>query len=147
MDVTCDSGCNVDAITKALQQSVSQVIADSIKNNSLLSQVESASSSDISIISDVTLEPDPCPVCNCSAGLGNMTDNANTAGSNTLSDNSNVDTAESNTASDNRDELLWYPAWGVVDKCSNAPGMPPYMRGSSHYTSECKFDACVFPSL
>lgn len=133
MDVTCDSGCNVDAITEALQQSVAKMISDSIDDNSLLSQVEVAAGSDIAIISDVTLEPDPCPVCNCSAELANMTDNAYTVGSNTLSDN--------------RDESLWYPAWGVVDKCSDAPGMPTYMRGSSHYISECKFDACVFPSL
>ena len=126
MDVTCDSSCNVDAITEALQQSVTQVIGDSIDDNSLLSQVESASGGDISIISDVTLEPDPCPVCNCSAEGGALTDS--------------VDTSDSS-------ESLWYPAWGVLDKCSNAPGMPAYMSGSSHYTSGCTFDACVFPSL
>ena len=40
MDVTCDSGCNVDAITEALQQSVAHVIDDSVNNNSLLSQVD-----------------------------------------------------------------------------------------------------------
>ncbi|EJK55373.1 hypothetical protein THAOC_24899, partial [Thalassiosira oceanica] len=124
MDVTCDSGCNVDAITEALQQSVAQVINDSIDDNSLLSQVEDAAGSDIAIISGVTLEP-PEPVCNCLAEGG--AGNANAAGSNTLSDNSN--------------ESLWYPAWGVVDKCSNAPGMPTYMRGSSHYTSE-SLEAC-----
>ena len=127
MDVTCDSNCNVAAITEALQQSVTQVIGTSIDDNSLLSQVESASGGDISIISDVTIEPDPCPVCNCSAE--------------TETDADSVDT------SDSSNESLWYPAWGVLDKCSNAPGMPAYMSGSSHYTSECTFDACVFPSF
>ena len=120
VDLECpSSGCNVNSITTALEDAASTDLNNAIGSGQLLSELQNNTNGTVSIITgEATLESSGCS-CDNSTQVGS-------SGAVTGVSTSN-------------DPLVWYPAWGTTDKCSNAPGMPTYMQGSSHYTSTCKY--------
>ena len=90
----------------------------SIENNELLAQLEDETNAVGLLSGAITLDTDDEDGDSCTCPTSSV---------------SEIDT---NNATDSS---VWYPAWGTVDKCSNGPGMPTYMVGSSHYTSTCKY--------
>ena len=120
VDLECpSSGCNVNSITTALEDAASTDLNNAIGSGQLLSELQNNTNGTVSIITgEATLESSGCS-CDNSTQVGS---------SGTVTG-----------VSTSNDPLVWYPAWGTTDKCSNAPGMPTYMQGSSHYTSTCKY--------
>ena len=124
INVVCpDSGCNVDSITSAMEDTVSQVLTTSIANGELLSQVGDETNAVEYISGAITLDSDEGQSSGCSSDSSTQVGSSGTT----------TDVSTSNNSS------VWYPAWGTTDKCSDAPGMPTYMQGNSHYTSTCKY--------
>ena len=118
------SGCNVNSITTALENAASTDLNDAIDNGQLLSELQSNTNGTISLITgETTLDSDEGQSSGCSCDNSTQVGSLGTTADSSISNNSSV----------------WYPAWGATDKCSNAPGMPTYMQGSSHYTSTCKY--------
>ena len=120
VDLECpSSGCNVNSITTALEDAASTDLNNAIGSGQLLSELQNNTNGTVSIITgEATLESSGC-----------FCDNSTQVGS----------SGAVTGVSTSNDPLVWYPAWGTTDKCSNAPGMPTYMQGSSHYTSTCKY--------
>ena len=120
VDLECpSSGCNVNSITTALEDAASTDLNNAIGSGQLLSELQNNTNGTVSIITgEATLESSGCS-CDNSTQVGS---------SGTVTG-----------VSTSNDPLVWYPVWGATDKCSNAPGMPTYMQGSSHYTSTCKY--------
>lgn len=117
LNVVCpDSGCNVDSITSAMEETVSQVLTTSIANNELLSQVGDETNAVELLSGEITLE-DAHNDCSMSSGSA--------AGSGNESESS-----------------IWYPVWGSENKCSDGPGMPLYMQDTSHYTADSLESCC-----
>ncbi|EJK51014.1 hypothetical protein THAOC_29858, partial [Thalassiosira oceanica] len=120
------SGCNVNSITTALEGAASSDLNDAIENGQLLSELQSNTNGTVSLITgETTLDSDEGQSSGCSC------DNSTEVGGS----GTTTDSSTSNNSS------AWYPAWGATDKCSNAPGMPTYMQGTSHYTST-SLEAC-----
>ena len=123
VQVACPSaGCNVNTIATALEDAASTDLNNAIGSGQLLSELESNTNGTVSIITGETSLVSDEGGCSCC-------DNSTQVGSSIAT----TDTSTSNNSS------VWYPAWGTTDKCSNAPGMPTYMLGKSHYTSSCKY--------
>ena len=125
VDLECpSSGCNVNSITAALEDAASTDLNDAIGSGQFLSELQNSTNGTVSIITgEATLDSDDGQSSGCSC------DNSTQVGS----------SGTVTGVSSSNDPLVWYPAWGTTDKCSNAPGMPTYMQGSSHYTSTCKY--------
>ena len=60
-----------------------------------------------------------------------------------------AESSDSTTENPNTDTTYWYPVWGGTNKCSNAPGMPKYMRKNSDYVTSCKWHSsiCVLQNI
>lgn len=118
IDVICpETGCNVDSITSAMQETVSQIMTTSIENNELLAQLEDETNAVGLLSGAITLDTDDEDgnSCTCPTSFVSETD------------------------ADNATDLsAWYPVWGTVDKCSNGPGMPVYMQDNSQYLTDCE---------
>ena len=127
VEVACpSSGCNVDSIATTLEDAASADLNNAIGSGQLLSELQNRTNGTVSIITgETSLDSGGGQSSGCSC------DNATQAGSS--------GTTAGISASNN--SSVWYPAWGTTDKCSNAPGMPTYMVGNSHYTSTCKYFA------
>ena len=119
IDVTCpDTGCNVESITSAMQETVSQIMTTSIENDELLAQLEDETNAAGLLSGAITLDTDDEDSASCTCPTSSV----------------------SETDADNATSLssAWYPVWGTVDKCSDGPGMPLYMQGNSHYLTDCE---------
>ena len=117
LNVTCpNSGCNVDSITSTMQEAVSQFIITSIENNDLLAGVSEETNA-VALLSGAMVLESEDDSCSCA---------------------SPTSTVSGTTVTTNTHAAAWYPLWGATDKCSNAPGIPHYMKDSPHYNSICE---------
>ena len=128
IDVDCPvAGCNVDSISEALQDAATRDLNAAIQSGQFMDTLSAETGNATAIISgEVTLDDSTC-------------DYSQTTGGSTLS-----------TALSSGNSSVWYPSWGSDDKCTNASGMPQYMRGQSHYHSSCEcfcLDSVQIPIL
>lgn len=120
------SGCNVDSISEALQDAASQDLTAAIESGQFMDTLSAETGNATATISgQVTLDDSTCTSHSQATG--------------------------GSTSSTIPSSFEWYPSWGGTDKCTNASGMPTYMRENLHYLSSCKFylnpKAMIVPAL